>query len=419
MPSHRRPHHPGRLAVLLVLAATAAAVPAATTAASTPIRIEAGPQIGYRFDAAGAVVATKPLTFRTPVNATGTRRWFAGRGQHLLLTSGPLTGWWVRESRIAYVRGYAGVAALSPTVRVPLPAGRYEFYRFDTAGTMTSARGVSLGGSTTVQADRRAVIEGRPYVRIAGGWHSGWWIPGTTAAPKQITCASGPKAVVSGGRIIRSVPAATGRIALTFDMGGRMDPALSIVRYLLLERVCTTFFPTSDAALTTQGRAVMALIGAHPELFELGNHTRHHCNLRDGGGATSACPATRPSDAYVAQELTSADATFRTLSGLGSKPYWRPPYGAIDTRLVNVAAGAGYPAAIMWTVDTIDWRPVSDGGPTAAATIAKVSGGATPGGIVLMHLGGFTTRDALPGMLQALAAKRYAPASVSGLLAAG
>ncbi len=39
----------------------------------------------------------------------------------------------------------------------------------------------------------------------------------------------------------------------------------------------------------------------------------------------------------------------------------------------------------------------------------------TPGAIVLMHLGGYTTRDALPGMVAALRAKGYSPTSVTGL----
>lgn len=419
-PMHARPRIAVLAAVVAALVVAAAAVPGPAVAGSFPVRIEAGPQVGYQLDATGAVTATKSLTFRNPVNTTAsTRRWFPGRGQNLLLTGGPLSGWWVRESRVAYIRGYAGSAAYSPAAGVTLPAGRYEVYRFDSAGVMTAAKYARYPTATAMHADRRAVIEGRPYVRISDGALAGWWLPGSIASPVRIACVSGPKPAHTVGRIIRSVPSASGRIALTFDMGGRLTPAMSIVRFLLLERVCTTFFPTADAAKTTEGRAVMALIGAHPELFELGNHTYHHCNLRDGGGAWSGCPATRPSDAFAASELTRADVTYRYLSGLRSAPYWRPPYGAVDSRLVRAAAAAGYPDAMLWSIDTIDWRPIADGGPTAGATITKVTTGATPGGIVLMHLGGFTTRDALPGMLQGLGAKGYRPTSVSGLFAGG
>jgi peptidoglycan/xylan/chitin deacetylase (PgdA/CDA1 family) len=415
----RRPVSRTILVALVAALLASGLISTVASAASFPVRIEAGPQVGYRLSAAGGVTATKSVTFRTPVNTTASiRRWFAGRGHHLYLTGGPLSGWWVRESRIAYIRGHAGVATFSPAVAVTLPAGRYELYRFDAAGTMTDATYRRYPKGAVLHADRRAVIEGRQYVRVTDGSLAGWWLPGSTTSPTAIACATPVKPGHTAGRIVRSVPAATGRIALTFDMGGRLTPALSIVRFLLLERVCTTFFPTADAAKTSEGRAVMALIGAHPELFELGNHTSHHCNLRDGGGAWSGCPTTRPSDTFVAEELTSADVTLRYLSGLGSAPYWRPPYGAIDSRLVAAAAAAGYPDAILWSIDTIDWRPVNDSGPTAAATIVKVRDRATAGGIVLMHLGGYTSRDALPGMLQALAAKGYRPSSVSGLFAA-
>ena len=66
------------------------------------------------------------------------------RGVLLLVTSGPLGGWWVRESRVAYVRGYAGVTATSPAVAVSLPIGRYEVYRFDAAGSIIDAENAGL-----------------------------------------------------------------------------------------------------------------------------------------------------------------------------------------------------------------------------------------------------------------------------------
>ena len=65
--------------------------------------------------------------------------------------------------------------------------------------------------------------------------------------------------------------------------------------------------------------------------------------------------------------------------------------------LVKAAGAAGYTKAIMWTVDTIDWRPLADGGPTALTIVTKIRS-AAPGSIVLMHLGGFNTLDALPGI---------------------
>ena len=49
----------------------------------------------------------------------------------------------------------------------------------------------------------------------------------------------------------------------------------------------------------------------------------------------------------------------------------------------------------MWDVDTIDWKPIADGGPTAQQIATKVVGNAGDGSIVLMHLGGYETLEAL------------------------
>ena len=53
-------------------------------------------------------------------------------------------------------------------------------------------------------------------------------------------------------------------------------------------------------------------------------------------------------------------------------PYWRPPYGAFDSGVNSAAAAIGYTKNVMWHVDTIDWKPVSDGGPTANSMSSKV-----------------------------------------------
>ncbi len=88
------------------------------------------------------------------------------------------------------------------------------------------------------------------------------------------------------------------------------------------------------------------------------------------------------------------------------------------------AAGGGGgsgqdPITVMWQIDTIDWRRVADGGPTAADSAAKVIAGRTAGAVVLMHLGGYTTRDALPAMVTGLRATGYTPTSISALFRPG
>jgi peptidoglycan/xylan/chitin deacetylase (PgdA/CDA1 family) len=71
----------------------------------------------------------------------------------------------------------------------------------------------------------------------------------------------------------------------------------------------------------------------------------------------------------------------------------------------------------MWDVDTIDWLPVADGGPTANQIVQKVVNNAKGGSIVLMHLGGYNTFQALPAIVAGLQARGLAPATIGQLIA--
>jgi peptidoglycan/xylan/chitin deacetylase (PgdA/CDA1 family) len=72
---------------------------------------------------------------------------------------------------------------------------------------------------------------------------------------------------------------------------------------------------------------------------------------------------------------------------------------------------------VTWDVDTIDWRPIKNDppGPTADAIVAKVLANARDGSIVLMHLGGYETLDALPRIIDGLADKGYGLVSLDEL----
>ncbi len=198
-------------------------------------------------------------------------------------------------------------------------------------------------------------------------------------------------------------------------MGGRLDPALSILRRLLLNGVCATLFPTGSASQTPIGQQVLAMVRAYPQLFEVGNHTMHHCDLAAGGGG-AACPAGPPSRTFVQAELADAATIIQAGSGQSPIPYWRPPYGSTNATVQGYAAQIGYTKTLLWDIDTIDWRPLADGGPTAAQSAAKVTANAVNGSNVLMHLGGWTTFDALPSMIHGLRVRGLTPSTISDLL---
>jgi peptidoglycan/xylan/chitin deacetylase (PgdA/CDA1 family)/LysM repeat protein len=241
----------------------------------------------------------------------------------------------------------------------------------------------------------------------------------TPSPPPAARCRAGTRA--SGGMATYArVPNAGDEVALTFDMGGRMDPAVDIMNFLVANDVCATIFATGVMSETAQGRQVMAIIRAHPELFEIANHTMYHCDLvRGGGGSPTTAPCQTggaPSADFIRQQLTNAEAILRAGPGQDPQPYWRPPYGSVNDAVRAAAASVGYTKTFMWDIDTVDWKPVADGGPTAEQIASRVISTAQGGSNVLFHLGGYNTLDAIRLIVPGLRERGLAVTSLSDLL---
>ncbi len=211
---------------------------------------------------------------------------------------------------------------------------------------------------------------------------------------------SGSSAIVANGN--RSSRA----VALTFDLGGRTDDAVAIMRWLRDNGVPATIFVTGSAVDTSAAaREVMTIINARPSQFDLGNHSYAHPDM------------TTMSASAVSAELQRAEDTIARYATQPTRPLFRPPYGAWDAEMLAGVGAAGYRWSVMWDVDTIDWKPIADGGPTAQQIVDKVVGRAQGGSIVLMHLGGYETLKALPGIVQGLRAAGLTPVTLEALLA--
>jgi peptidoglycan/xylan/chitin deacetylase (PgdA/CDA1 family) len=241
----------------------------------------------------------------------------------------------------------------------------------------------------------------------------------TPPAPVGSGCRAGNRAAAGSPQTFYAVPGAGDGVALTFDMGGRLVPGVDILHYLIDHKVCATLFPTGAMAQTAEGQQIMAIVRDHPELFEVGNHTMHHCDLVRGGGGSpteAPCIGGAPTAAFIRRELTDAAAILEQQSGQDPAPYWRPPYGSLSNAVIQAAAAVGYTKTIMWDIDTIDWKPISQGGPSAQQIATKVITEAEGGSNVLMHLGGYETLDALKIMVPGLRDRGFLLTSLSDLL---
>ncbi len=243
--------------------------------------------------------------------------------------------------------------------------------------------------------------------------------PQPTEPPTGSGCSAGNRVAAGSAQTFATIPNAGPGVALTFDMGGRMDPAVDIMNFLVANGVCATVFATGAMSNTQQGQDVLAIIRAHPELFEIANHTMYHCDLARGGGgspSTGPCAGGAFSADRIRTELTDAEAILSAGTGQGPQPYWRPPYGSLSDAVIDAAASVGYTKTFLWDIDTVDWKPIGDGGPTAEQLAAKVIGNAVNGSNVLFHLGGYETLRALELIVPGLRDRGFTLTSLSDLL---
>lgn len=185
------------------------------------------------------------------------------------------------------------------------------------------------------------------------------------------------------------------RVALTFDMGGRVGDARAIVDWLVDNDLHASIFMTgamADNPNTNAGRRVLREVDAHPDLFTLGNHSYTHRDFR------------KLTRAEIKDELRRTKVAIAPYCPQSLRPFFRPPNGGTNDRVLAAVGAARYRYTVTWDIDTIDWRPVDNDppGPTADQIVTRVLSGARGGSIILMHLGGYETFEALPRVVSGL-----------------
>jgi peptidoglycan/xylan/chitin deacetylase (PgdA/CDA1 family) len=160
----------------------------------------------------------------------------------------------------------------------------------------------------------------------------------------------------------------------------------------------------ADNQNTDAGRTVLARIETNPGLLVLGNHSYTHTDFR------------KLTAAEMRDELRRTEAALGRYCTQDPRPLFRPPNGGVNADVLDGVGAAGYRRTVTWDVDTIDWRLEKDGGPSADDIVAKVLANAQGGSIVLMHLGGYHTFEALPRVVAGLADAGLRPVTLDEML---
>lgn len=200
---------------------------------------------------------------------------------------------------------------------------------------------------------------------------------------------------VAPGEVISAHVAAGHLVAITYDTGSIDTGLQSVLDTLAARGLSATFFVTGDFTRRYEW--------ALPKIIEMGhevaNHTVTHPDLTTIGNA------------IVAREVDNLDAI---LTARGAPPpiWFRPPFGAYDRRVASVLGGRGYPL-VMWRLDLGDWRD-----DISAFDVINIGRRIRGGDIVVTHGGLPKTAQAMPQVLDELAARGLKQVTLTELYAA-
>jgi peptidoglycan/xylan/chitin deacetylase (PgdA/CDA1 family) len=195
--------------------------------------------------------------------------------------------------------------------------------------------------------------------------------------------ASGESAMAWTRGTISQLPySKTKRIAWTVDDGSSASALGRYVKMLEVNpSIKITFFVLSGAAGWAQYAKRLKALQDRGQI-QLANHTFSHRDL------------TKLSDAKIKAELMACERFCLEKFGKTTKPYFRPPYGSIDARVVRVAASIGFTNPVMW------FGSFASGAGVASSTVLKMATKWIANGrIVIDHANGYCTTNIFPKIL--------------------
>lgn len=135
-------------------------------------------------------------------------------------------------------------------------------------------------------------------------------------------------------------------IAWTVDDGADPEVVRAYAEFSRRTGTRLTFFINGQYPAFRQHRDLLLPLVKSGQL-QIANHTYSHAAL------------TSLTNEQIVQELTRNDEEIRRLFGVSSKPYFRPPYGYYDARVLAAAASCGFTRPVLWYGSLADSSNIS------------------------------------------------------------
>ena len=187
-------------------------------------------------------------------------------------------------------------------------------------------------------------------------------------------------------------------ITLTFDISWGEKQVMGVLEILREKNVKSTFFLSGPWAKRYPDLVKEIASAGH----DVGSHGDAHVDLSNY------------SKEDIEKNISTAHEVLFSIAGRVS-PYFRPPNGDYDNRVVSIAASLGY-ATVIWAVDSLDWK-----NPGVDFMMNRVLDRTFPGAVVLMHASDSSEQiqDALPPIIDALRDKGFKLIPLSELMKLG
>jgi peptidoglycan/xylan/chitin deacetylase (PgdA/CDA1 family) len=171
-------------------------------------------------------------------------------------------------------------------------------------------------------------------------------------------------------------------------------PTSAILEALRAAGVRVTFFLTGR--WVTENPDLAREIAAE---HEIANHSFSHPDFAE------------LDDAQILDQMQRAEAVIEQVTGRGTKPFWRAPYGSRNARILGVMAAAGWTIHVLWSADALDWQEIAP-----EQVRANVNAAAHNGAIILQHCGSTQTATVIADELRDLRGRGFSIVTISELV---